>query len=156
MAVNLNKLTDGDFEGFIAKLHKRIDSNQMDIQRVLVAILSRWEETGDIRPAVKHVNLMIDGLPSGVRSNAIRAWVETFTGFVYATDGENKGKFVAGKLKAAGLNIKEATAQRWWEFKPEPTYKPMDFEQQFAEPHEEGFGACGQSEGWRQHPRWLA
>ncbi|SFE36213.1 hypothetical protein SAMN04488523_106280 [Sulfitobacter brevis] len=54
---------------------------------------------------------------------AIKAWVEAHLGFVWTqTD-----LFQAGTTRHADLSIKTLANVRWWEFKPEPEYKPMDF-----------------------------
>jgi hypothetical protein len=119
---------DAAIEKAILAVCDRGTTVQMDIHRVLVAIATRWFTTGDIRPAVKHVNLLIEHMPKGIRSNAIKAWVETHMGLVYATEGENKGTFVIGKRKGADLDIPTLTNERWFEFKPEAEYKPIDFD----------------------------
>lgn len=116
----------------INSLHKRSESLQLDLHRTLVAICIRWGQTGDVRPAVKHINhILTKGKLGGVRTNAIRAWVETYMGFTFLEEGDDKGTFKAGKMKGSALNIKELTNNRWWEFKPEPGYKPMDFDKMF-------------------------
>lgn len=135
MKINFNTLakvnSDASIEAAIGSLAKRSDTLQLDIHKLLVAIGARWAASGDIRPAVKHVNMLIDTLGKGVRLNAIRSWVEVHFGLTYAEDGEMKGKFVAGKRKATDLDISAMANERWWELKVEPEYKPMDFDKMF-------------------------
>ena len=136
MKVNFNKLAlandEDTFVAAIASIKRRGETVQMDIHRFLCAILERWTITGDVRPMVKYVNLLLAELPKGVRSNAIKAWVEVHMGLIWAVDGENKNTFVAGKRKAKDVQLKDAQNERWFEFKAEPDYKPMDFDKMFA------------------------
>lgn len=125
--INFTKLalanSDDQFIAAIESIQRRGESVQLDIHLFLVAVASRWASTGDVRPAVKMVNSLIDALPQGVRSNAIKAWVETHLGFAW----DQSNLFQAGTLKHSDLSIKKLASIRWWEFKPEPAYKPMDF-----------------------------
>lgn len=134
--VNFNKLVQANdedtFVAAIASIKNRGESVQMDIHRFLCAILERWTVTGDVRPMVKYVNLLLAELPKGIRSNAIKAWVEVHMGLIWAVDGENKNTFVAGKRKVKDVQLKDAQNERWFEFKAEPDYKPMDFDKMFA------------------------
>ncbi|SFD69683.1 hypothetical protein SAMN04488523_102107 [Sulfitobacter brevis] len=125
--INFTKLalanSDDQFLAAIDSIQRRGHAVQLDIHLFLVAVASRWASTGDVRPAVGMVNKLIEALPHGVRSNAIKAWVETHLGFVWTqTD-----LFQAGTTRHADLSIKTLANVRWWEFKPEPAYKPMDF-----------------------------
>lgn len=125
--INFNKLalanSDDQFLAAIASIQRRGESVQLDIHLFLVAVATRWASTGDVRPAIKMVNKLIDALPSGIRSNAIKAWIETYLGFKW----DQAGMFTPGDMKHADLSIKKLANIRWWEFKPEPEYKPMDF-----------------------------
>lgn len=125
--INFNKLalanSDDQFLAAIASIQRRGETVQLDIHLFLVAVASRWASTGDIRPAIKMVNKLVDALPQGIRSNAIKAWIETHLGFKW----DQAGMFTPGDLKHADLSIKKLANIRWWEFKPEPDYKPMDF-----------------------------
>lgn len=131
--INFNTLDKVNDEAAITAaieaLHKRSDTLQMDVHKLLVAIAVRWAQTGDVRPAVQHVNKLLEkGKFGGMRANAIKAWVETFFGFKYVTEGERKDSFIAGAVKGADLRLKEIGNTRWWEFKPEAPYKPLDFD----------------------------
>ena len=131
--ISFTKLADVNDEAGITaaikSLHTRGDTLQLDIHRLLVAICTRWAASGDMRPVAGHINLLLakDKL-GGVRKNAIREWVETFMGLKLVEEGENKGDFYAPKSLANGqhMNLKELTNNRWWEFKPEAEYKPID------------------------------
>lgn len=125
--INFTKLalanSDDQFLAAIASIQRRGETVQLDIHLFLVAVASRWAGTGDVRPAVKMINKLVDALPQGIRSNAIKAWVETHLGFQW----DQSGMFKPGDLKHSDLAIKKLANVRWWEFKPEPDYKPMDF-----------------------------
>lgn len=127
------KTDDATFSAAIASLHTRGETLQMDTHRVLVALAVRWADTGDVRPVVKHVNALIaKGKFAGVRKNAISAWVEAFLGMQVVVEGDNKGLFVKGKLKPADLQINELTNKRWFDYTPEPTYTPLNFDALFS------------------------
>ena len=125
--INFTKLalaiSDDQFLAAIESIQRRGNSVQLDIHLFLVAVASRWANTGDVRPAVTMVNNLIEALPHGVRSNAIKGWVEAHLGFVW----DQTDLFKAGTLKHADLSIKKLANIRWWEFKPEAEYKPMNF-----------------------------
>lgn len=132
-AISFTKLASVNDEAGITaaikSLHTRGDSLQLDIHRLLVAICTRWATSGDVRPVSGHINLLLskDKL-GGVRKNAIRAWVETYMHLKLVEEGENKGMFYAPKGISNGkhLDMKALTNNRWWEFKPEAEYKPID------------------------------
>lgn len=131
MAISVDKLVRANSEDAITNaitgIHRRSNTLQMDVHLVLCAIAKRWNQTGDIRPAIKHVNhLLQNGQLGGVRTNAIKAWVQEFFGFQLVEAGEAKGTFCKGTIKAPDLAA--IADNRWWEFKPEPEYKPMDFD----------------------------
>lgn len=134
--INFNTLaklnSDSSMEAAITSLGTRSNTLQLDIHKLLVAVAERWSKAGDVRPAVKHVNMLLDVLATGQRLNAIRAWVEVHLGFIYAEDGEFKGTFVKGKRKHTELDIPALTNERWWELKVEAPYKPMNFDAMFA------------------------
>lgn len=128
--INYNTLATADEAGFkkaIDSIHTRADTLALEIHKVLVAIAVQWEKTGDVRPVAGRVNYLLakDKLTMA-RKNAIKAWVETYLGLTIVEEGDNKGEFYAKKgLSHKSLEIKELTNNRWWEFKPEPEYKPL-------------------------------
>lgn len=122
-----NTLTnDADFTKLAASIHRRTDTVQNDIHRYLVAVAVQWNSTGDSRPVPARVNSLIDGMPKGIRCNAIREWVERMLGLTYALEGDNANSFVVGTAKGKDLDIDKLTQKRWFEMKPETPYKPLD------------------------------
>ena len=134
--VNFNKLvSDEAIIAAINSLHNRAETLQLDVHKVLVGICARWHEVGDYRPAVAAINLLLEkGKLGGMRTNAVRQWVETFMGLMVVAEGDDKGKFMCPKPKVSGkhLVMAELVNRRWWEFKPEAEYKPMDFDKLWA------------------------
>lgn len=132
--MDFNKLMKTDstdqFALAVKDINTRGVSLQLDIQRYLVAVCTRWVESGDVRSAVTRINMLVDkkALFKGARRNAILTWVETNMGFEYITEGENKDKFHANKAKASGLKLADLSKQEnhWYNFTPEPEYKPLD------------------------------
>ena len=124
------------FYNAVLDINTRGAALQLDIHKYLVAVCTRWVETGDVRPAVLRINILIEKkeLFRGVRRNAILKWVETNMGFGYITEGDNKDKFHANKAKAKALNLADLTKQEnhWYNFKPEPDYKPLDLNAMIA------------------------
>lgn len=116
----------------ISKAHAQAETVQSNYQHILVAIARQWAKHGDVRPAVQQVNSLLDTMPKGVRSNAIRKYVEVFFGMIVKLDGDDKGKFVAGKIKGSDLLLDKITGTAWWTFAPEAPYKPLDFAAEFA------------------------
>ena len=132
-AISFTKLASVNDEAGITAaikaLHTRGDTLQLDVHRLLVAICTRWASSGDMRPVAGHINMLLDkDKLGGLRKNAIREWVEVYMGLKPVEEGENKGQFYVPKLLAKGqhLNLKELANNRWWEFKPEAEYKPID------------------------------
>jgi hypothetical protein len=132
--INIAKLvTDADFTADAALIHKRVDTVQNDIHRHLYAIAFRWNETGDVRPAVKRVNALLDAMPKGIRTNAIRAWVEAMLGFEFVEKaGDVAEHFKAGAVKGSALPMDTIINTRWFDFTKEAPYKPLDFGAELA------------------------
>jgi hypothetical protein len=125
-AVKLN--TDADFAKDVLSIAKRADTVQMDIHRHLYAIAFRWNETGDIRPAVSRVNLLIGAMPKGIRVNAIRTYVEAMFGFIFVEKATGVLEhFIAGPVKGAALPMDSILNKRWFEFSAEPPYTAINF-----------------------------
>lgn len=128
---NLAKTDNNDaFAAAVADINLRGVSLQMDIQLYLYGVAARWQETGDVRPAVARINMLIDkkALFKGVRRNALVAWVETQLGFEYNLEGDNAHMFHANKAKATGFNLVELAMQEnhWYNLTPEPDPTPVD------------------------------
>lgn len=127
--LKIDTLTNDDtFAKDVARIAKAGEKVQNDIHRHLYAIAFRWNETGDIRPAVKRVNALIGALPKGLRLNAIREWVEVMFGFEYVEKAKDVPEhFAAGKIKGSDLPMDTILHKRWYEFKQEAAYKPINF-----------------------------
>jgi len=132
-SINFTKLSSVNDEAGITaainSLHTRGESLQLDIHKVLVAICKRWADSGDMRPVAMHINLLLSkDKMGGIRKNAIRLWIETYMGLKMVTEGDNKGDFYVPKGMNDGkhLQMNKLINNRWWEFKPEPDYKPID------------------------------
>ncbi|ANS06196.1 hypothetical protein HOR19_gp03 [Phage MedPE-SWcel-C56] len=126
----LNKTdSDDSFALAVADINTRGKALQMDIQLYLHAVATRWKETGDVRPAVKRINMLVDKkqLFKGVRRNAIVAWVETNLGFEYITEGDNAHMFHANKAKAKGFELADLAVAKtfWFNATPEPDPAPV-------------------------------
>jgi hypothetical protein len=122
--------TEAEFKAAVGSISKRGQSVQLDTHLYLNSVASRFVETGDVRPAVARVNALIADFPKGMRSNAIKAWVEKFLSMSIGPDGV----FIAGASKAKDIDLKECANNRWWEFKPEADYVPIsDFQKLLAQ-----------------------
>lgn len=107
----------------IKSIQSRGSKLAKDIHVTAVSCLAHIEKHGDITL----LNRLIMALPSGWRSNAVKAWSEEFGKVNY----DNKSKaFVYDKSKKS--NIEGAISISPEEFKPEPEYKPMDLAAEIA------------------------
>lgn len=110
-----------DYTKEIDAIAKAGESVQLRVHKLLFKIATDWSASGDVRPAVVGVNYLLGKFPAGMRSNAIRSWVEVFFGFV----GTEDKLFSAGAVKAKDLDLTAIKNNRWWEFTPEPVYQPI-------------------------------
>lgn len=132
--INFTKLaksdTATDFANAVADINSRGNTLQLDIQLYLHAVATRFVETGDVRPAVERVNMLVDkkNLFRGIRRNALITWVETMIGFEYIMEGEKAHTFHASKAKAKDINLVELAKKEnhWFNFTPEAPYQPLD------------------------------
>ncbi|SEN67424.1 hypothetical protein SAMN05216227_102030 [Pseudorhodobacter antarcticus] len=127
--INYNALlTDTAIMAAITANHAEHNSAQLNTHLILVAIAIKWKACGDVRPVVVQINALLEDMPKGVRSNAIREWAEMCLLLAVAEEGDNKGKFYAPKgVKADALDMEAIKNKRWFEMKPEAPYKPMNF-----------------------------
>lgn len=130
MAVTLIT-TDAKIDDMITSIGKRGTKLQNDTHRVLASLAVRWHKTGDVTVAVRQVNALLDNLPSGWRSNAVKAWSEAYLGLVWSTDDKC---FVYHKNRT---KINEADARAcidnpYWDFKKESEYKPMNLSEMIS------------------------
>jgi hypothetical protein len=104
-------------EASIKSIQTRGKSLAKDIHLVAVSCLAHIEKHGDITL----LNRLVTALPSGWRSNAVKAWGEAFG----KVNWDNKAKaFVYDKNKKTDLEGAIEISPE--DFKPEPEYKPMD------------------------------
>ena len=117
--------TDVAIDKMIASIASRGSKLQADTHRVLASIAVRWHDTNDVTVAVRQVNALIEGLPSGWRTNAVKAWVESFLTFVWDTD-EKCFVYHKNRTKISKDDARAAMDTPYWEFKPESEYKPTN------------------------------
>lgn len=81
----------------------------------------------DAHHDVTLVNDMMDALPKGVRTNALRAYFEAVAKVRY---NQNEKKFVHDRSKETKLEL--AVEKSWVEYKPEPPYNGFDLKAAFG------------------------
>jgi len=113
--------TDAKIVEMIASIGKRSATLQADIHRAACSIFNRWCVGGDVSTAVKHLNMLLEQLPTMVRKNSFKEWGVSMGGLVWSTDGEFA--YDKNKTKITVKQVQEAKAKAFWEFKPEPEYK---------------------------------
>lgn len=101
----------------ITSISTRGKSLDKDVHIAAVSCLIHADKHGDVTLATK----LVAALPNSSRKNALRDWFLAFGKFTW--DTENK-QFAYNK--AATTLTNEAIAMPFWEFKPEPEYKPFD------------------------------
>ncbi len=120
--------SNASFANAVAEINKRGTALQLDIQLYLHAVARRWKDTGDVRPAVERINMLIDkkALFKGVRRKALVNWVEIMLGFEYITEGDNAHTFHANKAKP-GFNLLDLAKNEnhWYNRTPEPDPSPV-------------------------------
>lgn len=125
-----------DFIAAVANINERGESLQLDIQKYMTAVAVRWQQTGDVRPAVLRINLLIDKSKrfKGGRWNAVLAYVEAAFGFIFVTEGDAANTFIKGTTTAKQLDMHMFLEQKnfWWNFVPEPDYAPMNLNAEIA------------------------
>lgn len=84
-------------------------------------ILQHVEDHGDITLAEK----LVEALPSLARKNALKAWFLQFGKLNYNAE---KKRFTYAKGKVT--DIEGGKAQPFWDFRPEPEFKPYNLEKQ--------------------------
>ena len=119
--------TDEMIHKAIASVLKRGVSLQKDIHVVACSILRVWNTSGDVSKAVSQTNALVEAMPGMSRKNALKSWVEAHAGFVWNTD-ENQFVYNAKRTKIADDDVRQGIDTPFWDFKPEPEYKPFDLE----------------------------
>jgi len=118
-------ITDELINKAIASVFKRGVSLQKDIHVVACSILRVWNTSGDVSKAVSQTNALVEAMPGMSRKNALKAWVEAHAGFVWNTD-ENQFVYNSKRTKIADDDVRQGIDTPFWDFKPEPEYKPFD------------------------------
>ena len=121
--------TDAKIVEMIVSIGKRGTSIQSDIHRAACSILNRWCVSNDVSTATKHMNMLLEQLPTMVRTNAFKDWAVNMAGLVWSVDGEFA--YDKKKTKITVKQVQEAKAKALWEFKPEPKYQPTDADAMF-------------------------
>lgn len=119
--------TDVAIDKMIMSIASRGSKLQDDTHRVLASIAVRWHDTNDVTVAVRQINALIESLPSGWRTNAVKAWVESFLTFVWDTD-EKCFVYNKNRTKISKDDARAAMDTPYWEFKPESEYKPLNLD----------------------------
>ena len=120
-------ITDELIDKAIASVFKRGVSLQKDIHVVACSILRVWNTSGDVSKAVSQTNALVEAMPGMSRRNALKSWVEAHAGFVWNAD-ENKFVYNAKKTTIADSDVRQGIDVPFWDFKPEPPYKPFDLD----------------------------
>ena len=114
--------TDAAIESAIGKAKTQGATLQASFHRIAVSIVARMLETKDHNTCVRLVNAMIEALPAMTRKNAMRSWVEEFTGYTF--NKEDKA-FVFAKKEGFKTDLRAAIATPFWDFKPEVDFAPI-------------------------------
>lgn len=119
--------TDAAIDAAIESILKRGKSLQNDIHKASCSILRQWFDSGNVATAVRQTNKLVGAMPDMARSNALKAWFESFAGFVWNKD-EKHFVYRPDATKIAEERVKAAIAEPFWAFSPEPDYKPMNID----------------------------
>lgn len=107
----------------------KLNAKTLQGQSHLIAcsILKVWAETGNVAHAVRLTNDLLEAMPDMTRSNAMKAWFETFAGFVWDVK-EKVFKYHKERTTIDVASVQSAVREPWWQFKPEAPYKPIDID----------------------------
>lgn len=112
-----------DVTKLIVSIKSRGAKLDSDIHRAGVSCLHHAAEHGDVTLMQK----LIDALPKSARRNAVIAWAVEFGAF----EADEKGKNVVYSRESK-TRLDDAIKTAPWEFKPEPAFKPFDFEKELS------------------------
>lgn len=91
---------------------KTIKQDFLDVvQHRLLAIAARWKETGDVRPAVRSTNEILDEFCSDLSADDLAPWLAKYFGFSL---DPVRGTFVHGSRKAKTIDLREVRSSKWW------------------------------------------
>lgn len=116
--------SDNDITKEIGKIKTAGQKLQMNIHRVAVSILKRWNETGDCRPALKNMQALHDAFPQSLRTNAFKDWAQAYAQMVWE---EQAFAWGAKPVVPTDKDIEAAIGNPFWDFSPEKPYQPIDF-----------------------------
>lgn len=103
---------------------KKLDNS---IQQTALSVIHHIEEHGDVTLATN----LVAAMPKGSRSNALKAYMETFSKATWVNGSKDKpAQFIYTKSKETDMD--GAYAIMWTEFKPEPVYQPIDIVESVA------------------------
>ena len=114
--------TDTAIETAIGKAKTQGATLQGAFHRIACSIVARMLESKDHNTCVRLTNAMIEALPGMARKNALRSWVEHFLGYTY--NKETKA-FVFVKREGFKVELADAIAAPFWDFKAEEEFKPI-------------------------------
>lgn len=103
----------------IKSIATRGKSLERDIHVAAVSCLMHADQHGDVTLAQK----LVDAVPQLARKNALRDWFLAHGKFSY----DMEGKVLTYNKKGVTLQ-EDAINTPFWEFKPEPEYKPFDMQ----------------------------
>lgn len=118
-------VTDEQITLAIGEVKAETETVQFRIHQIIVAIGCQWAVSGDVRPAVKFMNLLVDTLGAGVRKNAIVQFSTSPKLFGFLLHDTSK-VLIAGKIKAADLDMKAIANTKWFDFREPPAPKAWD------------------------------
>lgn len=119
-------ITDEDIALAIGEVKLESETLQLRIHKIVVAIACQWAVSGDVRPAVKHMNTLVEELGAGVRKNALIQYATSPKLFgMIVKDGTIK-ELVPGKMKHTDLDMKAIANTHWFDFKEPPAPKAWD------------------------------
>jgi len=104
--------------GSINTRGKKLDK---DIQIAALSIIAHIDAHNDVTLATK----LVEAMPKGARTNALKAYMETFSQAVWVMGSKDApAQFAYDRKKTTDMD--GAHAIMWTEFKPEPEYQPID------------------------------
>ena len=119
-AVAMSELiaTDAGIKKAAVSIAKRGRALQRDIHVLACSVLQRIAEHNDVRLAAD-MTAVFEAMPGSLRTNALRDWFAAYGPVKW--EGK-KAKFVQDKP----VELTKAMLDPFWEFAPEPEYKPLD------------------------------
>jgi hypothetical protein len=138
--VNVGVAYDGkSLKAAIDSIARRSTTLREDVARALIGCVLHATEYGNVTPGTQ----LIEAMGSAMRTNAAKQWLIDFGPFMWVEDGETKKKGFkldpdkAKKCKEKMASdlvsfIKDMTATPYFEYIPEPEFKPFNFKAALA------------------------